>query len=189
MDFQSYLRKKTLRKDIRHSLWLKVLHANLYVESFNQSPTMKSSCFLEFSSIMESAILDLEAYPPICLYVYIYSYSMRSSYSHPNLPPPCPSPNSVLAAAKPPHAPSPNSVLAAAEPEFGSQLPIPSVAAAKLPAKPDVGGCPAAKPELGSCHKTSGPGKRGAVKQTQMIPSKAVLKSGGASGGYKSRHL
>jgi len=78
-------------------------------------------------------------------------------------------PNKSLAAANPQCG-----GYQAAKPEFGScetrewQLPNQSLAAAK----PDVGGCPAAKPELGSCHTTLGPGKRGAVKQTQMSPSK-----------------
>jgi hypothetical protein len=117
---------------------------------------------------------------------------MTSSYPHPNLPTPCPItqlsfgsgqttpcpitqtrtwqlPNKSLAAANPQCG-----GCQAAKPEFGScetrewQLPNQSLTAAK----PDVGGCPAAKPELGSCHTTLGPGKRGAVKQTQMSPSK-----------------
>ena len=81
-------------------------------------------------------------------------------------------PNKSLAAANPQCG-----GYQAAKPEFGScetrewQLPNQSLAAAK----PDVGGCPAAKPELVRQlpHDVAlGPGKRGAVKQTQMSPSK-----------------
>ena len=50
----SYLRNKSLPMDFRHALWLEIMDANLYVESCDQSPTVKSNFFLELHPIMES---------------------------------------------------------------------------------------------------------------------------------------
>ena len=156
----SYLRNKSLRMDFRHSLWLKIMDANLYVESCDQSPTMKSNCFLEFSPIMESGILDLEAYPPIYLYMYeIYIYIYIIIFNDILIPPPKPPhpmphhptqfwqrPNHPM-----PHHPNPN--LAAAKQEFGScQSPVWRLPSCQTRVwqlrNPRVA---AAKPEFDSC--------------------------------------
>lgn len=124
----SYLRNKLICMGFRHTLWLKSMDANLYVESCDRSPAMKSNCFLEFSPIMESDILELEAY----LYMYavcIYIYIERIIFNDILIPPPKPLHHM-------PHHPTQS-----------WQLPSKSLA----DDNPRCVGCQAAKPEFGSC--------------------------------------